>query len=205
MNERWEKRMLLPCCLIQYFCVVSRNLYCRYTNISAQKCSLQWAMLIAVWFAVLKSLESSALLSEGNWWEVLMEYYATMEKLEVDLYILTRKGDPLNSGYFWRRAVKWMGKVLWGSLLFILCLLYGWIFRKTRSLYFCNINLRQTILVILVHLYLCACACMCSLSEDPMDIQFYLALKHSFLICDYHFKSKKSLNKTKLGFCMRKK
>ena len=108
----------------------------------------------------------------------------------------------LNSGYFWRRALKCMDKVLWGSLLFILCLPCGWIFHETGSLYFCNTDLRKIILVILVHL--CVCVCACSLSEDLVDVRFYLALKHSFLICDYHFKSKKSLNKTKPGFCMRK-
>lgn len=47
-------------------------------------------MLIAVWFAILKSLES---IYTSIRRVVLMEYYATMEKIEVGLYVVTRKGD----------------------------------------------------------------------------------------------------------------
>ena len=60
------------------------------TDTSAQRCSVEWAMLIAVWFAILKSLES---IYTSIRRVVLMEYYATMEKIEVGLYVVTRKGD----------------------------------------------------------------------------------------------------------------
>lgn len=87
----WEKRTLLPCCLAQYFCVISKNLSCRYITINAQRCSVQWAMFIAVWFAILKSWNRSTLLSEGNWLRSTLWNTMQLWKRKVDLYVFTDK------------------------------------------------------------------------------------------------------------------
>ena len=44
----------LPRCWAQSFCVISRNLSYRFINISAQRCSVRWVMLLAVWFVTEK-------------------------------------------------------------------------------------------------------------------------------------------------------
>lgn len=56
-----------PAAWFSLFCVISRNFSCRCIDISAQRCSIQWAVLIAVWFVILKSGSQWKFPSEGQW------------------------------------------------------------------------------------------------------------------------------------------
>lgn len=89
---------------------------------------------------------------------------------------------PLNSGYLWRRAVKYSnGQGFRGNFTFSFYAYFmiGY-FLKLEAYIFVIKNLRQIIFLILTYVYVFVCVCVClPFLKTWCTLKFFFVLKHA--------------------------